>query len=132
MTDLPIPVADDADTGGFWEASAEGDVRVRRCDACAAVLHLPKVYCHRCGSWDSSWHDVRPTGRSTRGRRRTGNCGRVSPRPYTVVLVDLADAPEAPAWSATCQASQSPADGNASGCPVEQRGDATLVQWVPA
>lgn len=131
MSDLPIPVTDDADTGGFWEASAEGAVRVRRCDACAAVLHLPKVYCHRCGSWDSSWQDVQPRGTlytwtTTYRELRPG----FTP-PYTVVLVDLDDAPGArlvgylPGEPALRM-------GMAMRAEFEPRGDTTLVQWVPA
>lgn len=131
MSDLPIPVTDDADTGGFWEASAEGVVRVRRCDACAAVLHLPKVYCHRCGSWDSSWQDVQPRGTlytwtTTYRELRPG----FTP-PYTVVLVDLDDAPGArlvgylPGEPALRM-------GMAMRAEFEPRGDTTLVQWVPA
>lgn len=131
MTDLPIPVTDDADTGGFWEASAEGVVRVRRCDACAAVLHLPRVYCHRCGSWKSSWQDVRPTGTlytwtTTYRELRPG----FTP-PYTVVLVDLDDAPGA-RLVGYLPGEPHLRTGMAMRAEFESRGDSTLVQWVPA
>ena len=131
MTDLPIPVADDADTGGFWEASAEGVVRVRRCDACAAVLHLPKVYCHLCGSWDSSWQDVEPTGTlytwtTTYRELRPG----FTP-PYTVVLVELDDAPGA-RLVGYLPGEPDLRIGMAMRAEFEPRGDTTLVQWVPA
>jgi uncharacterized protein len=131
MTDLPVPVIDDADTEGFWRAAASGRVQLRRCDACGAVLHLPKAYCHRCGGWETSWHDVRPSGRiyswtTTHRELRPG----FTP-PYTVILVELDDAPEARLVGYL------PGEPDlAVGMPVaarfEQRGDATLVQWVPA
>lgn len=130
MTELPVPVVDDVDTQGFWRAATEGKVQLRRCNACAAVLHLPKAYCHRCGSWDTSWHDVRPEGRvytwtTTHRELRSG----FTP-PYTVILVELADAPEARLVGYL------PGEPELSiGMPVvarfEQRGDAMLIQWVP-
>lgn len=131
MTELPVPVIDDADTEGFWVAAANGTVTLRRCNACAAVLHLPKAYCHRCGSWDTGWHDVAPRGRvySWTTTHRELRPGFVPP--YTVVLVELEDAPEArlvgylpgePALSV----------GQPMTALFEPRGDATVVQWVPA
>lgn len=131
MTELPVPIIDDADTGGFWTAAAEGKVALRRCNACDAVLHLPKAYCHHCGSWDTGWHEIAPRGRvyswtTTHRELRPG----FTP-PYTVVLIELEDAPEArlvgylpgePALSV----------GLPMTARFEQRGDATLVQWVPA
>ena len=126
-----MPVTDDADTGGFWQAAAGGQVALRRCNACGRALHLPKAYCHHCGSWDTGWSTVRPAGKiyawtTTHRELRPG----FTP-PYTVVLIELDDEPEArlvgylpgePALSV--------------GMPVvarfEQRGEATLVQWDPA
>jgi uncharacterized protein len=131
VTDLPVPVTDDADTGGFWQAAADGKVSLRRCHACGRVLHLPKAFCHHCGSWDTGWSEVRPNGKvyswtTTYRELRPG----FTP-PYTVVLVELDDAPEARLVGYL------PGEPPLSvGMPVvarfEPRGDATLVQWDPA
>lgn len=131
MTDLPVPVIDDADTGGFWRAAADGKVAVRRCRACNRVLHLPKAYCHYCGSWDTGWSEVRPNGTiyswtTTHRELRPG----FTP-PYTVVLIELDDEP------GVRLVGYLPGEPMLGvGMPVvarfEQRGDATLVHWDPA
>lgn len=89
----PPPVTDDPDTSGFWEAARRGELAIRACSDCAHVLHLPKGYCDACGSWNTEWQVVAPTGTlyswtTTERELRPG----FEP-PYTVVLVDLDDAP---------------------------------------
>jgi hypothetical protein len=129
--ELPVPLTEDVDTGGFWQASANGAVAIRRCNQCQAMLHLPKSYCHHCGSWDTGWHEVSGRGRvyswtTTHRELRPG----FTP-PYTVVLVELEDAPEAR------YVGYLPGEPPLSvGMPVtarfDARGDATLVNWVLA
>jgi uncharacterized OB-fold protein len=131
MTELPVPVIDDVDTAGFWSAAADGTVALRRCNACAAFLHLPKSYCHRCGSWDTGWQAIAPRGRiyswtTTYRELRPG----FTP-PYTVVLVELEDAPEARLVGYLAGEPQLHV-GMPMTAQFEPRGDATLVQWVPA
>ena len=57
-----LPVDDDRETGGFFQAAKEHRLVVKGCDGCGAVLHLPRAYCYHCGSWDTSWHDVEGGG----------------------------------------------------------------------
>jgi hypothetical protein len=38
-----LPVVDDRDTGGFFEAARRGVLAVRRCSGCDAVLHMPRA-----------------------------------------------------------------------------------------
>jgi uncharacterized OB-fold protein len=88
-----LPVEDDVDTAGFWEAARRGELVVRACESCGAFLHLPRAYCHECGSWEGRWAPV-----SGRGRLHSWTVveHQVHPAyavPYTVVLVDLDDAP---------------------------------------
>jgi uncharacterized OB-fold protein len=88
-----VPVDDDLDTGGFFEAARRGAVAIRRCNGCDAVLHVPVAYCRHCGSWDGRWQDV--VGRATL-HSWTVVHHQVHPSypvPYTVVLVDLDELP---------------------------------------
>jgi uncharacterized OB-fold protein len=89
----PVPCTDDPDTGGFWEAAARGELAIRVCSDCGQVLHLPKAYCHGCGSWNTAWQVVAPTGTlySWTTTERELRPGFVPP--YTIVCVELDDAP---------------------------------------
>jgi uncharacterized OB-fold protein len=88
------PVVDDLDTGGFFQAAAEGRLAVRRCAHCAAVLHMPVAYCRACGSFDAHWSDVAPYGRVYSYTVVTHQVHPDFPAPYTVVLVELDELPE--------------------------------------
>lgn len=91
----PLPYTEDEETGGFWQAAAGGRLVLRACVSCAAVLHLPKPYCHHCGSWEVTWREVRGRGTVyswTVVRHQIHPAFEV---PYTVVLVELDDAPGA-------------------------------------
>jgi uncharacterized OB-fold protein len=88
-----LPVTDDLDTGGFFEAAARGDLAIRRCNGCDAVLHVPRAYCRRCGSWEGRWWPVAPTGTAYSWCVVEHAVHPAFPAPYTVVLVDLDDLP---------------------------------------
>ena len=53
-----LPVVDDLDTGGFFEAAARGELVVRQCNDCDAILHVPRMYCRHCRSWSGRWQSV--------------------------------------------------------------------------
>jgi uncharacterized OB-fold protein len=89
-----IPVTDDIDTGPFFEAARRGKLAVQVCDDCGQPLHLPRQYCFRCGSWNTSW---RPTNGYGRVHSWTVVAHQVLPAypvPHTIVLVELEDYPE--------------------------------------
>jgi uncharacterized OB-fold protein len=93
MADRPVPNTTDPDTGGHFRAAREGELAVRACTHCGQVLHLPKAYCHGCGSWETAWRSVRPAGTlwsytTTHRQLRAG-----FDAPYTVVVVDLDEVP---------------------------------------
>lgn len=90
-----MPVVDDPDTGGFFAAVANGELALRVCQNCGAHLHLPKSYCHRCGSWTTGWRAVRPTGTVHTYTVVEHQVHPAFPVPYTLVLVALDDVPEA-------------------------------------
>lgn len=131
MSERPIPNLDDHDTGGHWAAAKRGEVALRVCTDCDTVLHLPKAYCHACGGWSTEWRAMAPTGTLysytvTERLLRPG----FEP-PYTVVVVELDDAPEARLFGCL--------EGRPEltiGMPMRARFDpvddeVTLVQWDP-
>lgn len=88
-----LPVDDDLDTGGFFAAAREGRLALRRCNGCDAVLHVPRMYCRHCGSWEGRWADV--AGRATLHTWTVveHQVHPAYPVPYTVVLVELDELP---------------------------------------
>jgi uncharacterized OB-fold protein len=90
---LPVPVADDFDTGGFFDAAARGAIAICVCAACDAVLHPPRPYCAGCGATDVMWRDVAPTATVYTWTVVEHPVHPAFPTPYTVALVELTDAP---------------------------------------
>ena len=90
-----LPETGDPDTGGFFAAAAREELAVCACAACGAVLHLPRAYCAACGSWDTVWRTVSGGGRLYSWTTVEHQAHRAFPVPYTIVLVELDDAPEA-------------------------------------
>jgi uncharacterized protein len=88
-----IPVDDDRDTAGFFEAARRHELAIRRCDGCDAVLHMPRAYCHACGSWEGRWEPVKGTGTVYSWTVVEHQVHPLYPVPYTVVLVELDDLP---------------------------------------
>lgn len=89
----PSPLTDDDDTGGFFAASKRGAVAVQFCNGCGASLHLPRPYCSSCGSWNVAWRDVSPTATVYSWTVAEHPVHPAFPVPYTVVMVELDDAP---------------------------------------
>jgi uncharacterized protein len=88
-----IPVDDDRDTGGFFDAAGRGELVVRMCSGCGTPLHMPRAYCHTCGSWDGRWQPVAGTGTVYSWTVVEHQVHPAYPVPYTVVLVQLDDLP---------------------------------------
>ena len=88
-----LPVDDDRETGGFWEAARRHQLVVRVCDDCGTVLHLPRAYCHHCRSWNGSWQAVSGRARLYSWTVVEHQVHPAYPAPYTIVLVELDDAP---------------------------------------
>jgi uncharacterized OB-fold protein len=89
----PRPVDDDLDTGGFFEAARRGELVVRVCDGCGAVLHMPRAYCHTCGSWQGHWQPVSGRGHVYSWTTAEHQVHPAFPVPDTIVLVQLDDVP---------------------------------------
>jgi uncharacterized OB-fold protein len=43
------------DSAFFWEGTAAGELRIQRCNACAALRHPPGPMCPRCHATDQGW-----------------------------------------------------------------------------
>jgi uncharacterized OB-fold protein len=88
-----IPVDDDRDTAGFFEAARRGELAIRVCDGCGATLHMPRAYCHTCGSWEGHWQTVSGRGHVYSWTVVDHQVHPAYPVPYTIVLVQLDDVP---------------------------------------
>ena len=88
-----LPVDDDRDTGGFFEAARRRELVVRACLSCGTILHVPRAHCHTCGSWEGEWRRVRGTGALHSWTVVDHQVHPGYPVPYTIVLVDVDDAP---------------------------------------
>jgi hypothetical protein len=88
-----VPVDDDRDTAGFFEAARRHELTIRRCNGCDAVLHMPRAYCHSCGSWEGRWEPVAGRGTVYSWTVVGHQVHPLYPVPYTVVLVDLDELP---------------------------------------
>ena len=89
-----LPETGDHDTGGFFAAAAREELAICACAACGDILHPPRAYCARCGSWDTVWQTVAGQGRLYSWSTVQHQVHRAFPVPYTIMLVELEDAPE--------------------------------------
>lgn len=90
-----VPVQDDVDTAGFWEAARRRELAVCACRDCAAVLHMPRARCRSCGSWNVGWRTLSGRGRLFAWTTVEHQVHPAYPTPYTLVLVEPEDAPTA-------------------------------------
>jgi uncharacterized protein len=93
MTDTystPPQPAPNVDSEGFWEATAEGRLVIRRCQACKLWLQPPLERCRECGA-ETAWEEVAGTGEvySFIVVRQPSVPGYLDDLPYVVALVDL-------------------------------------------
>ena len=124
------PATSDPDTGGFFAAARRGELVVRVCDGCGAVLHVPVAYCHTCGSWEGTWTPVQGTGRLVSWTTAEHQVHPAYPVPYTIVLVELDDRPGVRFVGSLPGAPQL-TDGQPMRVWFEELDDAVLPQWEP-
>ena len=84
-----VPVTDDLDTAGFFEAAARHELVVRRCNSCDTVLHVPRAYCKHCRTWDGRWEAVDGAATLYSWTVVAHQVHPAYPTPYTVLLVEL-------------------------------------------
>lgn len=89
--DRPLPEPT-PETAHFWEGARQGELRLQRCDDCAAVIFPPRPFCPECAS-----RSVSVFAASGRGRLDSYVINhRPHPAfegPYAIALVALEEGP---------------------------------------
>jgi uncharacterized OB-fold protein len=91
--DLMLPNVTDRETRGFFEAAAKGRLVYRACDSCDHAIHPPTEHCPHCGGWDTHWRQAAGTGTVHTWSVVAHQIHPAFPAPFTVVVVELDDAP---------------------------------------
>lgn len=80
---------------GFWEGTRAHELRLQRCDDCAAFRFPPQVLCRACLSPRSTW--TATSGRGTVAsyvvQHRPATPAFADDVPYVVAVVELAEGP---------------------------------------
>jgi len=126
-----LPNDTDRETAGFFAAAAEGRLVFRACQDCDHALHPPTDHCPHCGGWNTAWRDAKGSGTLYSWTTVTHQIHPAFPAPYTLVVVELDDAPEVRLVGRV--------DGTpelAAGQPMQVwfeklEGGPTLPQWKP-
>ena len=78
----------------FWDGTAEGLLRLKRCDDCGLVIWYPRDRCPDCGSDATSWFDASGLGKvysCTVTRKGQGRWREAAP--YVLAYVELDEGP---------------------------------------
>jgi uncharacterized protein len=79
----------------FWDATAEGKLRIPKCDKCSLYVWYPRPFCPSCGSTDVTWTDL--SGKGTvytfTAVHRSGVPGFRDQLPYVIAYVELEEGP---------------------------------------
>lgn len=104
----------------FWEAAAQGDLVLQRCDACQQFVWYPRAICPSCQGAELTWTPAAGTGTvyavSVHHKAALPELAELTP--YAVVLVDLDEGVRMMA-----RATGAPADAFAIGARVRWRPD---------
>ena len=93
MSSKPVP-APDAETAPFWDAAAEGVLKIQKCAGCGEHVFYPRLVCPHCMSEALEWvcvsgrariHALTVVHRSTAPFR--------DDLPFAVALVELEEGP---------------------------------------
>ena len=89
-----LPYDHDRETAGFFEAAAQKRLVFRACNDCSHALHPPTDHCPHCGGWNTAWREAAGTGTLHTWTTVMHQIHPDYPAPYTLVVVELDDAPE--------------------------------------
>ena len=56
MAKRPQPLLPEPNTGPYWEAVRERELRYQTCDDCAKVVFYPRLHCPHCLSDNLTWN----------------------------------------------------------------------------
>lgn len=93
--DLPAPAPPvNPETERFWDATAEGTLLLKRCDAREEPFYYPRARCPSCGASDTEW--IEASGRGTvysfTVTRQTGG-DYAEATPFVLAYVELDEGP---------------------------------------
>lgn len=57
----PVPHPTD-ESQPYWDAAAQGQLRLQRCAACGKARHYPQLVCAACYSLEAEWFDAAGVG----------------------------------------------------------------------
>ncbi|MFR9804135.1 Zn-ribbon domain-containing OB-fold protein [Pseudonocardia sp. RS010] len=125
----PVPVTDDPDTAGHFEAAARGEIAICVCSVEGNSVHPPRAICDRCFA-PTSWLTVAPLARVVTHTVVGVPIHPAFTPPYTIVLVELVDRPEVRLIGQLAGAHELPA-----GTPMRARFDdvdgVVVPNWEP-
>lgn len=86
----PQPVAD-TETTPYWQAAANGELKLQRCQNCGTLQALPRITCSSCRSSQLDW--IRASGKGTVASYSWVERGpsKAFQQPYMLALIDLAE-----------------------------------------
>lgn len=94
-TSLPAPAPHvNPETKPYWDATTEGRLLLRRCNACETAIWYPRTLCPECGSFDTDW--IEASGRGTVftfSVNRRGQGAYRGASPYVLAYVELEEGP---------------------------------------
>jgi len=87
---LPPQPAPDPDTQGFWDATAQGELKMCHCTACGLWMMPPLERCRTCAAL-TTFDKVQGTGTiyTFIVQRQAAVSGYLDSLPYTVVIIEL-------------------------------------------
>ena len=82
-------------TAPFWEAAAEGRLKIQHCEDCGKAVFYPRPMCPHCWSKRLVWKEASGRGqlKSFSHVHKPGHPGWLPAAPYVVGLVELAEGP---------------------------------------
>ncbi|CAH2400709.1 Zn-ribbon domain-containing OB-fold protein [Mesorhizobium escarrei] len=82
-------------TQPFWDAAAQGRLKIQHCEDCDKAVFYPRSICPHCWSTRLAWRDASGRGRlkSFSQVHKPGHPGWLPAAPYVVGLVELAEGP---------------------------------------
>jgi uncharacterized protein len=84
---IPAPLPN-VETQPYWDATAEGKLLIKKCNACGEVHFYPRNICPFCFSDQTEWQEA-----SGNGTVYTYSVMRRAPVPYAIAYVELAEGP---------------------------------------
>lgn len=85
--DRKIPAPEpNPETRAFWDATARGQLLLKRCAGCGELHYYPRAICPFCFSDKTEWEAV-----SGKGKIYSYSVMRRAPEPYAIAYVTLAE-----------------------------------------